>query len=149
MPGSTRLPPGQALRGMIDSAQTLSKLQYETHCRLYYTRLCLKFGWFEEKGELKDDIAGSSSQTYFFYKNYSTGEESRTPPVYTPVDHYYASKIQSIWAVHKAKKFIRSLLAQDSIVNIAYSAIMRYQQVAYIGHEMEGNMAFHASSKLF
>jgi hypothetical protein len=146
LPDSLPLPPGQGIRGMIEISQSLlCPLQYEAHCRLYYTRLCLKFGWHEEKGLLQEAVEGeaegrvsSGERTYFFYKNYSTGEESRTPPIYSPVDHYMACKIQSIWAVHKAKKFIRSLLVQDSIVNIAYSAIVRYQQVASIGYGMEG-----------
>lgn len=121
---------------MIDTTQILNRLQYEGHCRIYYTRLCLKFGWFEEKMTIPDE--NSNPLVYYYYKNYNTGEELKTPPIYTPVDHYYACKIQSIWAVYKAKKYMKSLLIQDSIINIAYSAIMRYQQVSYIGYNLEG-----------
>lgn len=121
---------------MIDTTQLLNRLQYSVHCRLYYTRLCLKFGWVEEKMSLVDE--DSKTQTIYFYKNYNTGEESRVPPVYTAIDHYCACKIQSIWSCYLAKKYMKSLLIRDSMVNIAYSAIVRYQQVAFIGYEMEG-----------
>jgi hypothetical protein len=139
LPDAISLPPSQALRGMIDTTRSMNRLQYQAHCRLYYTKLCLIFGWHEEKVETND---GSREQTYFIYKNYNTGAESRTPPIYTSIDHYCAGKIQSIWAVFKAKKFIKTLLVQDTLVNVAYSAIVRYQQIAFIGYGMEGCLQF-------
>jgi hypothetical protein len=130
------MPAGHALRGMISNGTPLLSLQFQAYCRVCYTKACLRFGWVEER-------SGEKGDEDVIYRNYATDEESKLPPIYTPSDHFYATKIQSIWAVHKAKNFIRRLLLKSTMGEIAASAILRYQPVSYIGHGLEGIQSIH------
>lgn len=118
--------------GMIESAKPLAALQFQGFCRVYYTKAALKFGWREIKK------AGRNGENEVIYLNNYSLEESRMPPIYTPHEHFYAGKIQGAWAVHQARKHLKSLLLKDSLSVLVASAIVRYQKLAYVGYGLEG-----------
>jgi len=54
----------------------------------------------------------------FFFQIYyeeSTGEKTRIPPLYTPLENFGAKKFQSLYQLYKSKKNFKKLLSQESI----------------------------------
>lgn len=126
--------PGESVLGMIQAAATLKGFNIGSRIRVFYTKACLRFEWFEvktgERNEKGDEIVT--------YKNYVTDEEADKPPMYTSAEHFGVLKIHSAWSVYKARKNLKRLLLQQSLLSIATMAIRQYQKFAYIGYKNEG-----------
>ena len=126
--------PGYNILRMIRSARTLKRFVVGTRVRVFYTKACLRFEWFEVKTGMKDE-KGIDIVTY---KNYVTEETSDNPPMYTSAEHFNVLKIHSAWSVYKARKNFKKLLLQESLLSIATKAIRQYQKHAFIGYKYEG-----------
>ena len=131
-PGAPVAVPGESLMGMINVSHSLCQMQYQGFCRVYYTKAALKFGWREIKR------VGEDGEKRITYMNNYTMEEVSMPPIYLPVEHFHAKKIQGMWSVHQARKQLQQLLLKDSMGELVASTILRYQKLAFIGYGWEG-----------
>ena len=126
--------PGHGVLQMISSARTLRNFTLGSRIRVFYTKACLRFEWFRVKTGLRDE----KNQEIFTYKNYVTEETATLPPMYSSTEHFNVLKIHSAWSVYKARKNLKRLLLQESLMSIATKAIRQYQKIAFIGYKFEG-----------
>ena len=126
--------PGSSVLTMIAASSSLRSFRYSSRVRIFYTKACLRFDWYEVKTGEKD----GNGDPVVTFKNYVTEEESNQPPMYTSAEHFHVLKIQSAWSVYLARRNLKRLLLQESMLSIATRAIRQYQKYAYIGYKFEG-----------
>jgi hypothetical protein len=127
---------------MMQRDNWLQKHADEAKIHLKFTRLPFQYGWSEERLEKMKKRAKKSDpveyETVVFFKNKVKGETSDSPPNYRPEHDFAARKLQKNWAIRRARKYLRRLLASEPLEEIVQGAIDRYQKFAYVGYKDEG-----------
>ena len=114
------------LKTMNRVSNELRKLQFKIDVKINYCRHALVYPW-KKHPTLKNS-----------YVNPRTSEVTSIPPRYTLTDHFYAKKIQSVWAVRVAKKKFKAVLWDVSVHSIVVGVIEKYKKIAFIGYGLEG-----------
>lgn len=124
---------GSLYFGMVSAYKQVRKFESRFRFGIKYVRRPLKFGWVSER--LPD---GSTIYNNVLLSTSKIRVQTTTMPSYTAKEDFYARKIQSLWAIRKAKMRFWTLLNSVPLLNIVNSAIKTYQKFAFVGHENEG-----------
>lgn len=115
------------LLGLFQESDLMRQFENTVQISLKYTRKILKFGWTSTK----------VSDT-FIYRNADTNHTTYDPPFLTPSDEYYAKKIQTAWAVKKARRYCKKMMRQLCLGELLNDAVEKAQQISFIGFKYEG-----------
>ena len=125
--------------GLLECANRLAVLDKGVRCQASYNFVPFRLGW----SVLRESTLSSDVDVVFVNSITKARTTSMTEATYRPSHDYYARKLQSIWAVRKARKAFSRLIWSEPVEELVNSTIERCKKTAFVGYGNEGVTTLH------